>query len=60
MISLILLTISYVGIGLLIYSAARQTEMPKRAQLKYSIVWPWLFIATIACFLWDTLSPSED
>ena len=58
--TLALLAVSYTGIGLLIYSAAKNTDMPKREQLKYSIVWPWLFIATLACFAWDTLFPSED
>lgn len=59
MIAAIIISVCYVGIGLLIYSEARFTEMPKREQLKYSIAWPWLFIATVGCIIWDVIFPDD-
>lgn len=53
MIELIIAAICYTCIGLLIYYAAKDTHMLKREQLKYSIFWPWLFIATVGCIVWD-------
>ena len=49
----------YATIGFLIYTTAVDTDIPKREQLKYSVLWPWLFIATIGCALWDYIFPVD-
>ena len=59
MISLILAALSYTAIGLLISSTARRTDMPRNEKLRYSIIWPWLFIATLGYFLWYSIFPGD-
>jgi hypothetical protein len=55
----ILLAAIWVIVGVMHYDVARRTDMPRHEQLKYSIAWPWLYIAWVGYTIWNLVFPED-